>query len=85
MTVEISSAALEAAGRDFPFSSLFSQLPVFSFGFGSASACRSSEGVCSLLRQDRVKGAADSGALAHSGRGEGGYGCGASLQQQRLA
>ena len=34
--------------------------------------CRSPEGVCSSLRQDGVKGAADSGALAHSGRGEGG-------------
>ena len=32
----------------------------------------SPEGVCSLLRQDGVKGAADLGALAHSGRGEGG-------------
>ena len=31
-----------------------------------------SEGVCSLLRKDRVKVAADSGALAHSGQGEGG-------------
>ena len=34
--------------------------------------CRLPEGVCSLLREDGVKGAADSGALAHSGRGEGG-------------
>ena len=32
----------------------------------------SPEGVCSPLRQDGVKGAADSGALAHSGLGEGG-------------
>ena len=39
---------------------------------GPASACRSPEGICSLLRQDGVKGAADSGALAHLGRGEGG-------------
>ena len=46
--------------------------PGFSFGFGSASACRSPEGICSSLRQNGVKGAADSGALAHSGRGEGG-------------
>ena len=34
--------------------------------------CRSPEGICSSLRQNRVKGAADSGALAHSGQGEGG-------------
>ena len=72
MIVEIQSAAPETAGRDFPFSSLFAQLPGFSFGFGPASACRSPEGVCSLLRQDGVKGAAASGALAHSGWGEGG-------------
>ena len=49
------------------FSSLFAQLPEFSFGFGPASACRSPESICSLPRQDGVKGAADSGALAHSG------------------
>ena len=58
--------------RNFPFSSLFVQLPGFSFGFGPASACRLPEGVCSSLTQDRVKGAAASGALAHSGQGEGG-------------
>ena len=58
--------------RNFPFSSLFAQLPGFSFGFGPASACRSPESICSSLRQDGVKGAADSGPLAHSGRGEGG-------------
>ena len=52
--------------------SLFVQLPGFNFGFGPASACRSPEGVCSPPRQDGVKGAAASGALAHSGRGEGG-------------
>ena len=62
----------EAAGRDFPFSSLFVQLPGFSFGFGPASACRLPEGVCSSLTQDGVKEAAASGALDHSGRGEGG-------------
>ncbi|KAJ8792827.1 hypothetical protein J1605_004012 [Eschrichtius robustus] len=44
----------------------------FSFGFGPASACRSPEGVCSPPRQDGVKGAAASEALAHSGRREGG-------------
>ncbi|KAJ8785199.1 hypothetical protein J1605_007755 [Eschrichtius robustus] len=42
------------------------------FGFGPASVCRSPEGVCSPPRQDGVKGAAASGALAHPGRGEGG-------------
>ena len=61
-----------AAESDFPFSSLFAQLPGFSFGFGLASECRSPEGVCSSLRQDRVKGEADLGALAHSDWGEGG-------------
>ena len=70
LIVEIYSTAPEAAGRDFPFSSLFAQLLGFSFGFGPAFVCRSPEGVCSSLRQDRVKGAADYGALAHSGRGE---------------
>ena len=72
MIVEFSSTASEAAGRNSPFSSLFTQLPVFSFGFGPTSACRSPECVYSLLRQDGVNGAADSGALAHSARGEGG-------------
>ncbi|KAM9086567.1 peptidyl-prolyl cis-trans isomerase D isoform 2-T3 [Megaptera novaeangliae] len=56
-------------------------LPGFSFGFGPASACRSPEGVCSPPRQDGVKGAAASGALAHSGGGgsgteEAGRACG---------
>ena len=59
LTVEILSAAPEAAGRDFPFSSLFAQLLEFSFGFGPASGCRSPEGVCCLLRQNGVKVAAD--------------------------
>ena len=45
---------------------------MFSFGFVPASACRWPEGICSSLRQDLVKGAADSEALAHSGHGEGG-------------
>ena len=57
--------------RNFPFSSLFVQLLGFSFGSRPTSACRSPEDVCSLLRQDGVKAATDSGALAHSGRGEG--------------
>ena len=72
LIVEIESAGPEAAGRDFPFSSLFAQLLGFSFGFGLASPCKSLEGACSSLREDRVKGAADSGAVAHSGQGEGG-------------
>ena len=49
LTVEIQSSAPEAAGRDFPFSSLFTQLLGFSFGFGPASVCRLPESVCSLL------------------------------------
>ena len=49
---------------------MFAQLLGFNFGFGPTSACRSPEGICSSLRQDGVKEAADSGALAHSGRGE---------------
>ncbi len=72
LIVEILSAAPEAAGRDFHFSSLFAQLLGFSFGFGPTSACRSPEGICSSLRQDRVKGTGDLGAPAHSGRGAGG-------------
>ena len=74
MTVEILSASLEAAGRIFPFPSFFAQLLGFSFGFGPASACRSPKGVCSSLRQDGVKRAAASGALAHSGPESEGYG-----------
>ena len=34
LTVEIQSTPCEAAGRNFPFSSLFAQLLGFSFGFG---------------------------------------------------
>ena len=56
----------------FPFSSLFAQLLGFSFGFVPASACRSPEGASSSLRQDGVKVAADSGALAHSSQRKGG-------------
>ena len=85
LTVEISSTAPEAAGRDFSFSSLFTELLGFSFGFGCASVCTSPEGVFSSLRQDGVKGAADSGALAHSGWGRQGYGCGVSQGRQRPA
>ena len=71
LTGEIYSSAAEAAERNFPFSSLFTQLLGFSFGFGPASACRSPEGVCSPLRQDRVKGAADWGLWLTQARGEG--------------
>ena len=70
LIMEIKSASPEAAGGNFPFSSLFAQLLGFSFVFGPASACRSPEGVCSPPRHDRVKAAADSGSLAHSGLGE---------------
>ena len=85
LIVEIKSTAPEAAGRDFPSSSLFAQLLGFTFGFFPASACRSPEGISSPPRQDGVKVAADSGALAQSGWGREGYGCGASLRRQRLA
>ena len=54
----------------FPFLFFVCTGPRFSFGFGPSSACRSPEGICSSLSQDGVKEAADSGALAHSGRGE---------------
>ena len=53
--VEIYSAVPEAARINFPFSSLFAQLLVFSFGFGPASACRLPSGICSSPRQDGVK------------------------------
>ena len=59
LIVEIQSATPEAARRNFPFSSLFTQLLGFSFVFGPASACRSRDGVCFLPRQDRDNGAAD--------------------------
>ena len=55
LIVEISSTAPEAAGRDFPFSSLFAQFLGFSFGFGSTSVCRSLEGVFSLSDRMELK------------------------------
>ena len=58
--------------EEFPFLFFVRTAPGFYFGFGPAFACRSPEGICSLLRQDGVKGAADSGALSHSGQWEGG-------------
>ena len=45
LIVELQSTAPVAAGRIFPFSSLFAQLLMFSFGFGPGSACRSPEGI----------------------------------------
>ena len=82
--VELYSAASEAAGRDFPFSSLFAQLPVFSFGFGPASACRSPEGVCSRsdrrgLKEQLLRGLWLTQAVGREGYGGGG----ASLRRQR--
>ena len=56
----------------FPFLFFVRTAPGVQLWIGPASACRSPEGICSSLRQDGVKGAADSGALAHSGRREGG-------------
>ena len=68
----------------FPFLFFVRTAPGVQLGFGPASACRSSEGVCSSLGQGGVKGAAASGALAHSGGGREQYGGGgASLRQQR--
>ena len=85
LILEISSAAPEAAGRDFPFSSFFSQLLGFSFGFCPASACRSPNGVCSCpdrtgLKERLIRA---SGSLRPTeGRG---MECGANLQRQRPA
>ena len=45
--------------RNFSFSSLLAQLLGFSFGFGPASVCRLTDGICSLPRLDGVKVAAD--------------------------
>ena len=78
LIVGISSTAPEAAGRDFPFSSLFSQLSGFSFGFGPTSVCRLPSGFCSCsdrmgLKQRLIRGF----WLIHAwGRGwREGYGC----------
>ena len=56
----------------FPFLFFVCTAPGVQLWIGPTSICRLPEGVCSLPRQDRVKGTAHSGALAHSGRGEGG-------------
>ena len=55
----------------FPFLFSVCTAPGVQLWIGPVSACRSPESLCSSLRQDGVKGAADSGALAHSGRGGG--------------
>ena len=70
----IYSAAPEVARRNFPFSSLFTQLLGFSFGSGPASTCRSPEGVCSCpdragLKQQLIRGL----WLTHAGGGGEGY------------
>ena len=85
LIVEILSAAPEAAGRDFPFSSLFEQLLGFSFGFGLASACRSPEDVCSRSDRMGLKKQLIRGLWLTQARGREGYGCGASPQWQRPA
>ena len=51
LIVEISSTTPEAAGRNFPLSSVFALLLGFSFGFGPASECRSPDGICSPPKQ----------------------------------
>ena len=43
----------------FPFLFLFAYLLGFRFGFGPASACSLTSGVCCSPRQEGVKGAAD--------------------------
>ena len=82
----IYSAAPEVARRNFPFSSLFTQLLGFSFGSGPASTCRSPEGVCSCpdragLKQQLIRGL----WLTHAGGGGRGTEYGASLRWQRPA
>ena len=59
LIVEISSTSPEAAVRNSPFSPFFAQLPGFSFGFDTASVCRSPEGISFQPRLDVVNGAAD--------------------------
>ena len=56
----------------FPFLFFVRTAPGVQLWIWPPSACRSPEGICSSLRQDGVKGAADPGTLAHSGWGEGG-------------
>ena len=85
LIVEIYSTAPEAAGRDFPFSSLFAQLPRFSFGFGPASACRSPEGVCSCSHRTGLKEQLLRGLWLTQAGGREGYGCRASLRRHRPA
>ena len=76
--------APEAAGRNFPFSSLFIQLLGFSFGFGPASVCRLPEIVCSPtnstgLKEHLIRGlwltqAWGEGGVRNAGRACGGRG-----------
>ena len=85
LIVENYSSPPESAGRHFPFSSLFTQLPGFSFGFERASVCRLPEGVCSSLRQDGVKEQLIRGLWITLAWESEGYGYGVSLQWQRSA
>ena len=59
LIVGILYPAPEAAWRNFPFSSLFTQLLGFSFDFGPASVCRLPSDIFSPHRQELVKSAAD--------------------------
>ena len=85
LIVEIYSAAPEAAGRNFLFSSLFAQLPGFSFGFGAASACRSPEGICSRSDRMGLKEQLIRGLWLTQAWGREGDGCQAGLWWQRPA
>ena len=85
LIVEIYSAAPEAAGRDFPFSPLFAQLLGFSFGFSSASVCRSPERICSCPDRTGLKEQLLWGLWLAQAEGREGYGGGASLRRQRPA
>ena len=82
LIVEILSTAPEAAGRNFPFSSLIAHLLGFSFGFGPSSGCRSPEGILSSLREDRLKEQLICGLWLTQATGREGYGYGACLRQQ---
>ena len=73
LIVVVQSAAPEASGRDFPFSSLFAQLLGFSFAFGPASACRSPEGVCSCPDRTGLKEQLIRGLWLTQARGREGY------------
>ena len=72
-----------AAGRNFPFSSLFAQLLAFSFGFGPASSCRSPEGVCSCPDRTGLKEQVFRGLWLTQAWGRRGTECGVSVWWQR--